>query len=127
MYPPLYIVACSKFVVDNNTSCVYLINSGSMFGFSNFDFKTGKKTSSQKVDYAESKDNTFAGTYESAKKIEVRSGAGEDKNVLTILDKDTQVRCYGYYTEEDDEKWLYVEYVYNGITETGFCNINCLK
>ncbi|MCI8495370.1 MAG: hypothetical protein HFI74_06775 [Lachnospiraceae bacterium] len=91
------------------------------------DFKTGKKTNFQKVDYAESKDNTFAGTYESTKKIEVRSGAGEDKNVLTILDKDTQVRCYGYYTEEDDEKWLYVEYVYNGITETGFCNINCLK
>ncbi len=91
------------------------------------DFKNGKKTNFQKVDYAESKDNTFAGTYESEKKIEVRSGAGEDSNVLTILDKDTQVRCYGYYTEEDDEKWLYVEYVYNGITETGFCNINCLK
>jgi len=80
-----------------------------------------------KAEYAASRDDAVAGIYANPEKIEIRSGAGDDKAVLAELEQDAKVHCYGYYTEKDGEKWLYVQYIHDGTIQTGFCSINSLK
>lgn len=79
------------------------------------------------AEYAASRDDAVAGIYANPEKIEIRSGAGDDKTVLAELEPDAKVHCYGYYTEKDGEKWLYVQYIHDGTVQTGFCSINSLK
>lgn len=38
-----------------------------------------------------------------------------------------EVRCYGYYTNGDGHRWLYIQVTYNGIKYTGFCSSKYLK
>lgn len=84
---------------------------------------TAAKTS-VKVDSARSKDNSLKGTYKvTASALNLRAGAGTNKDILAVMPQGAKVQCYGYYTSVSDTKWLYV--VYNGIT--GFASSKCLK
>ncbi len=72
---------------------------------------------------AKSKDSTLAGTYAvTASVLNVRDGAGTTNKVLTTITKGTKVKNYGYYTEVDGTKWLYIQFTKNGVTYTGFAS-----
>lgn len=61
-----------------------------------------------KVEPAVSYDKSIAGTYTITEALNIRAGAGTDKVKLGTLKANTKAKCYGYYTEVDGKKWLYV-------------------
>lgn len=76
---------------------------------------TAPKTTSAttKADHspAMSFDDSISGTY-SVKPIgglNVRKGAGTDKELITTLPWNTVVQCYGYFTEESGVKWFLIQ------------------
>lgn len=78
-----------------------------------------------KVDAAQSKDKSLAGTYKvtASDFLSLRAGAGTGKTELKRMLPGEKVQCYGYYTSVSGVKWLYV--VYKGIT--GFASSKYLK
>lgn len=71
---------------------------------------------------------TLAGTYTvTASWLNVRSGAGTGKDILTTIPKGTKVRNYGYFTTVDGVRWLYIQFTYNKVTYTGFASGAYLK
>jgi len=80
--------------------------------------------STVKVDSAEKKDASLAGTYKvTASSLKLRAGAGTNKTIIAEMPCGAKVQCYGYYTTVSGVKWLYV--VYNG--KTGFASSQYLK
>lgn len=76
---------------------------------------------STKIDAAKSFDKALAGTYKViAAQLNVRAGAGTAKPILTTIPKETEVKCYGFYTRFSDTNWLYVQFICNNITYSGF-------
>lgn len=72
-------------------------------------------------------DRYLADTYTvTASGLNVRGGAGTKYNVLVTIPKGTKVQCFGYYTPVALTKWLYVQFVYNGIRYTGYCSMKYL-
>lgn len=71
---------------------------------------------------AASFNESLAGSYTvNAKEgLNVRDGAGTNYKVLTALSIGKVVECYGYYTDVDGTRWLYVTFDKNGIKYTGF-------
>ena len=85
--------------------------------------KTDTKTST-KVESAAKFDKSLSGTYTvTASSLNLRSGAGTGKTVLTSMPKNTTVQCYGYYTGVSGTKWLFVTYG----KYTGFASSEYLK
>jgi hypothetical protein len=83
--------------------------------------KPKKTTTSKKVDPAQDFSKTLAGTYTvTASALNVRKGAGTDKDVLVIIPRGTKVQNYGYYSTVSKVKWLYVQFTYRNKTYTGF-------
>ena len=79
---------------------------------------------------ANSFNRSVAGSYTvTASSLNVRNAAGVSVNnkVLVAIPKGTVVRCYGYYTNIDGVKWLYVQFTYKRVTYTGFCSSAYLK
>lgn len=66
-------------------------------------------------------------TVTAEKALNVRNGAGTNAKVLVTIPKDTKVRCYGYYDDFDGTRWLYVQFVFGGITYVGFASSKYLK
>ena len=61
--------------------------------------------------------------------LNVRNGAGttpnkygKDKTILVSIPNGTKVQNYGYYTDVDGTKWLYVQFTFKGIVYTGFAS-----
>lgn len=66
---------------------------------------------------------SLAGTYEvTATWLNVREGAGTEHAKMVAIPKGTKVKNYGYYTAVNGTKWLYVQFVYNDVTYTGFAS-----
>lgn len=81
-------------------------------------------TAIKKVETAKSKDMTLSGTYKiTAPALNLRTGAGINKDIITEMPNGAKVQCYGYHTTVSGVKWLYV--VYNG--KTGFASSQYLK
>lgn len=79
-------------------------------------------------DAAKSFDKSLAGTYKvTASALNVRSGAGVGKALLTTIPKGTKVQCYGYYTAVGAVKWLLVQFDYKGTEYTGFLSSKYVK
>lgn len=75
-----------------------------------------------KVDSAQSFSKSYAKAYKvtAASGLNMRSGAGTDKGIITTLKKGATFRCYGYYTKQSDGKiWLYGV---DSAGRTGFCS-----
>lgn len=69
----------------------------------------------------------YAGTYTStASSLNVRTGAGTDKDVLTKIPKGTKVKNYGFYTKVNGQVWLYVEFRQNNTIYNGFATLQYL-
>lgn len=76
-----------------------------------------------KLQTAQSKDSSLAGTYKTTTGLNLRYGAGSDKyGSIVILPLGTKCRCYGYYTDVSGTKWLYVVATVKGKQYTGFAS-----
>ena len=81
-------------------------------------------------DSAKSFLKSIAGTYKvatSTSSLNVRHGAGTTKAKMVAIPKNTQVKCYGYYTMVSKTKWYYIQFTYNGVQYTGFASSKYLK
>lgn len=69
-------------------------------------------------------DKVVAGTYKVTAKsgLNVRYGAGVTKAKMVTIPKNTEVRCYGYYTPVLGTNWLKIRFVYQGVQYTGFAS-----
>lgn len=78
---------------------------------------------------AEKLSKPLAGTYKvtDCKQLNVRDKAGTSAPVLVIIPKDTEVKNYGYYTEYNGTKWLYIQFNYKNVLYTGFASSKYLK
>jgi peptidoglycan L-alanyl-D-glutamate endopeptidase CwlK len=63
-----------------------------------------------KVDAAKSMDKSLVKVYNTTSGLNLRSGAGTDKSVITTIPKGKAVTCFGYYAKVGSIRWLYVQY-----------------
>lgn len=80
-----------------------------------------------KTEAARHIDRALAGAYRTTADLNLRTGAGTNKAVLTVIPKGGTVRNYGYYNTVGGKKWLYVQYSAGGKTYTGYCSMAYLK
>lgn len=69
-------------------------------------------------------DKALSGTYRvnSRTGLNIRDGAGTGYKVLIAIPLGTKVECYGYYTDAEEIRWLYVAFDYNGKRYVGFAS-----
>lgn len=114
-------------IVWPSASCgyAYVSNSGGKY----FTYKANSSGSAASgstlvVEAAANFNALLAGTYTTTGKLNMRTGAGIGKRIITTIPKGCKVRNYGYYTTAaNGVKWLLV--TYDG--KTGFCSTNYLK
>ena len=72
-----------------------------------------------KIEGAESFGKSMAGTYTvNATSLNFRSGPGTDSIIISTLSRGTTVSCYGYYSTENGQIWLYVQ----AGSKVGYCS-----
>jgi hypothetical protein len=77
---------------------------------------------------AQSLSKPIAGTYKvTASKLNVRDKANTKSDILVAIPKDTEVKNFGYYTEYDGTKWLYIQFDYKDVGYVGFASSKYLK
>lgn len=61
---------------------------------------------------ARSKDKKYAKKYKvvAVDGLNLRTGAGSKKSIVTVIPKDSEVVCHGYYTNVGSDAWLFVQY-----------------
>ena len=81
------------------------------------------------VEKAMFKAAALAGTYVTTAKLNLRSGAGINKQILATMECGADVNCYGFYNKvADGTKWLYVVYKdKHGKSYTGYASSKFLK
>ena len=72
---------------------------------------------------AKSKSSAYNKSYTTTANLNLRSGAGTNKDIILTIPKGDKVRCYGYYTSLGNTPWLYVAYG----KYTGFASKKYLK
>lgn len=74
-------------------------------------------------------DASLSGSYRvnSRTGLNVRDGAGTNYKVLVAIPLGTKVECYGYYTDAEGIRWLYVAFDYNGKKYVGFASAQWLS
>lgn len=84
----------------------------------------GQTSSSNKIttEQASKKDASVAGTYKTTTTLNMRTGAGTGKSIITTLPTGTVCKCYGYYSVAGGTKWLYLVATVDGVQYTGFCS-----
>lgn len=78
---------------------------------------------------AKSFDKAIAGAYTvtASSGLNVRNAAGTANKILVTIPKGTKVNNYGYYTEVNGVKWLYIKFTYKQVTYIGFASSAYLK
>lgn len=87
---------------------------------------TESKTTTNKTEgssAAEKFNGSIAGTYKTTNALNLREGAGTNHKVLHVIPKGDKVVNYGYYTNADGVRWLYV--AHKG--EVGFVSSNYVR
>jgi hypothetical protein len=74
---------------------------------------------------ARSKDKKYAKKYKvvAVDGLNLRTGAGSKKSIVTVIPKDSEVVCHGYYTNVGSDVWLFIQYG----KYTGFVSKKYLK
>lgn len=84
-------------------------------------------TNKPDIECAKSFSKAFVGTYKvTATKLNVRRGAGVTKKIITTITKNTEVKCFGYYTNVLGTSWLYIQLSQEGKQQTGFVSAKYL-
>lgn len=81
----------------------------------------------KRVEFADFRDVLLSGTYQTTADLNLRFGAGTDKDIITVMKKGSKVQCYGFYSTVKGVNWLLVGYNDGGSTRTGFCSAKYLK
>ena len=68
---------------------------------------TASKNPTEPARYRDSKYN---GSYTTISNLNLRTGAGTSKSIVTVIPKGTSVTCHGYYTNVGSDVWLFVQY-----------------
>ena len=68
---------------------------------------TASKNPTEPARYRDSKYN---GSYTTTSNLNLRTGAGTSKSIVTVIPKDTEVVCHGYYTNVGSDVWLFIQY-----------------
>lgn len=76
---------------------------------------------------AQKMDRSLTGTYTATSDLHCRDGAGTGNKSLVIMPKGTKVQCFGYYSPDGANKWLYITFTYKGVKYTGFSSAAYLK
>ena len=76
-----------------------------------------------KIDGAKSFSKSYKHTYKTVSNLNLRTGAGTNKNIILTIPKGSSVKCYGYYTSASGVIWLLVAYG----KYTGFVSIKYLS
>lgn len=82
-----------------------------------------KPSAASKPEAAKSYSKSYGRKYTTTANLNLRSGAGENKEIITTIPKGKSVTCYGYYTNNGSTTWLYVQYG----NKTGYCSKAYLK
>lgn len=82
------------------------------------------KTNKKKIDYAEKLSKSLEGRYEATTALNVRTGAGTSKSIVTVIKKGEIVNNYGYYTVAGGVNWLVIK-TEKGVV--GYCSSKYLK
>ena len=70
----------------------------------------GKTDTTSESEPAQSFSKTYAKKYTTKANLNLRRGAGTDKNIILTIPKGKSVICYGYYSKKGNTTWLYVQY-----------------
>ena len=78
---------------------------------------------------AKSFDKKLTGTYAvtAGSGLHIRNVAGAKTGSMIVLSCGTKVQNYGYYTEVNGVKWLYIQVTYQGVKYTGFSSGQYLR
>ena len=103
---------------------VVVLDNGAKIKASTSTTTTTSTTSKKATDAAQSGPlSSLKGTYKvTASNLNVRNGAGTNKDIMVTIKQNTEVECWGYYTAVSGVKWLYVQFTYNGVNYTGFAS-----
>lgn len=69
------------------------------------------------------RDAEYNGSYKTASNLNLRTGAGSKKSIVTVIPKGTNVICNGYYSKANGKVWLFIQYG----KYTGFVSKEYLK
>ena len=56
------------------------------------------------------RDTKYNGQYTTTSNLNLRTGAGTSKSIVTVIPKGTHVTCNGYYSKANDQVWLFIQY-----------------
>lgn len=78
---------------------------------------------------AQKYNHSISGTYKVTAKdgLYLRNDAGTNKRALCLIPSGQRVENYGYYTIFGGVKWLYIQFVLNGVQYTGFSSEQYLQ
>lgn len=69
------------------------------------------------------RDTEYNGSYKTTSNLNLRTGAGIKKSIVTVIPKGTHVTCRGYYSKVKGKVWLFIQYG----KYTGFVSKEYLK
>lgn len=72
-----------------------------------------------KPDPARARNEVYKRKYTTTADLNMRMGAGTDKQIIKTLPKGTKVTCYGYYSTNGSTIWLYVQ---DNDGQVGYCS-----
>ena len=72
---------------------------------------------------ARHRDEKYNGSFKTISNLNLRTGAGTSKSVVTVIPKGAIVICNGYYSKAKDQDWLFIQYG----KYTGFVSKKYLK
>ena len=72
---------------------------------------------------ARHRDAKYNGSYKTISNLNLRTGAGTSKSIVTVIPEGTSVTCNGYYSKANDQAWLFIQYG----KYTGFVSRKYLK
>lgn len=97
-------------VKDSKGAAWYYIVYNGKYGFVNSNYIQKQASNEKKIDNASSHSESLAGTYKTTADLNMRVGAGTNKEKVCVVPKGKEVVCYGYYTTVDNTKWCLVVY-----------------
>jgi hypothetical protein len=66
--------------------------------------------SKNQTEPARHRDAKYNNLYKVTSNLNLRTGAGSKKSIVTVIPKDSEVVCHGYYTNVGSDVWLFVQY-----------------
>lgn len=69
----------------------------------------------------------YDSVYTTTSDLYCRNDAGTNKKALCLIPAGTKVACYGYFSISNGVRWLYIQFVMDGVQYTGFSSSKYLK